>query len=234
MDRAELFALMNRPESELLDWKENFPAGLTAGQTERERDRGNLLKDLVAIANTVTDAPGHLVFGVRDRENIRTPVGITRSWDDATFQSWGNDVFDPPLAFGYEEVATADDCRIGVFTIRLSPAGPHVVRIGVGGGLHPGQVWIRRGSSNRPALRSDLEHLLRPTEPMCADRSDSRLVQETSAHYAASGLEACLPRLSDKGNKLVEGYRIAFYPGSRREVWVGNSHVLMLRPSGPR
>ena len=199
-----------------------------------EREKGNLLKDLVSIANSVQDKPGYLVYGVEDHRTTREVKGISHSWHDATFYQWSEGAFDPPFSFSYTEIACNDEKTIGVFTIHLSTRSPHVVTCSIGGVIHEGQVWFRRGSKNAIALHPDLEGMFRPTEPMKSWRSTGRIVEEASAYYRQQGFEAVLPRLSDKDNKLAEGYGIAFYPGTSREIWVGEiggqyEHILMLR-----
>jgi hypothetical protein len=55
------------------------------------------------------------------------------------------------------------------------------------------------------------------------------------AELQAQGLEPTLPLLANKDSELEMGYRIIYYPGTRREVWAGYhqghyEHILMLRP----
>lgn len=53
-------------------------------------------------------------------------------------------------------------------------------------------------------------------------------------HYKQQGEETVLPLLVERDVKLAGGYRVAYYPGTKREVWAGHSsgryeHLLMLR-----
>jgi len=72
-------------------------------------------------------------------------------------------------------------------------------------------------------------------DPVKSARPDGKVVQDTKEYYKKLGYQWSLPLLSDKDNKLAEGYQIAFYPGTRSEVWVNEiggryECILMLKP----
>lgn len=61
------------------------------------------------------------------------------------------------------------------------------------------------------------------------------MLEKLAEHYRAMGREAVLPLMEQRDVKLAEGYELAPYPGTAREVWVGlhagsYQHLLMLKP----
>jgi hypothetical protein len=74
-----------------------------------------------------------------------------------------------------------------------------------------------------------------PSEPFRISRLNEPELQRITDLYRNEGREPVLPKMEDRDVKLVEGYEIAYYPGTRREVWVGYhqgayEHLLMLKP----
>jgi hypothetical protein len=233
----ELSALMLHGEGQSLDWKREFPAGLlsTSKDPQWQEGKGALLKDIVALANTPASDEAFLVCGVRDDGVRRAVVGIKGGWDPSTFQTWNRNAFDPIVKFTYGEIETPQRLRVGVFRIRRSPTYPHVA-IRTIGELQEGQVWIRRGTQNGVALRGDLQLMLAPAEPFKIRRTTDPTLDRIIGEYRAMGETPTLPSLGDRDSLLAQGYRLALFPGSRREVWVGEvdgryEHLLMLTPS---
>jgi len=238
LDTDALTQLIERPEGPSLDWKQDFPNELRAprGQGVWDIGRAKLLRSLVAIANAAEDCSGYLVYGVEDRGDDRIVRGISGHFDDADFQEWAKNVFDPSPSFLYSEIQFSDTKTVGLFEISRDPAFPHVCAANLGNALHKGQVWHRRGSQNEVALRQILKDMFSGPDsfkiPSCGDPKARDLVQ----HYKNLGFEPAWPTLHERDVKLDEGYRIAFLPGTRREVWAGLGrfneweHILMLKP----
>ena len=154
MQQEEFLDLLARSESGSIDWKADFPPGLihhTKGSKEWDKGRGTILKDAVSIANCDEPGPEHLIYGVEDAAAIRSVIGISKQWDDATFQTWAQNAFDPPPRFVYSEIVLADGKRVGVFVIERTTDGAHVACQTIGGVLFDGQVWFRQGT-NRPVI----------------------------------------------------------------------------------
>lgn len=164
MDYEKLRAILGRGERQALDWKADFPGELRGGAGSRawEKGRGILLKDLVAMANGLSDGVGHLVYGVKDHGSHRQVLGRHGSWDDADFQTWAQNTFTPPPEFSYVEVQWRDGLNVGLFEIRVSAQYPHVVKQSLGEVLHQGQVWTRHEDG---CLRRSASHAS-PTGPM--------------------------------------------------------------------
>src|SRR5215470_18379882 len=106
MTKNDLDRLLPEEESVYLDWKMDFPPELAKGRPQREWDkgRGKLLRSLGALANSHGSAHAYLVYGVEDLGTERRIHGISRSFDDADFQQWAENTFDPPPTFRYAEV----------------------------------------------------------------------------------------------------------------------------------
>src|SRR5437870_3402119 len=68
-----------------------------------EADKAELLKDILAIANSWRDGTGHVLLGFKDaRPKPAEVVGISEHLDDAQFQQFVNSKVKPKLTFRYE------------------------------------------------------------------------------------------------------------------------------------
>lgn len=239
MNRDELGGLLAEGESPHLDWKRDFPAGLIGGSSHADwlRDRGKMLKSLIALANSHGSEYGFLIYGVEDTGSTRTVRGISTSFDDADFQQWAQNAFDPPPTFVYTEVEWEAGKTVGVFRIERTPDYPHVAKI-TWGPLMEGQIWYRRGTKNTVALHGDIRQMFQGDVPFKISRSNDAALETIAAHYREQGRETVLPRMEERDSKLAAGYELATYPGTRREVWVcarspdAYEHILMVKPLG--
>jgi hypothetical protein len=77
MTKEELEKLCASGEASWLDWKADFPPSLLKGKSDSdsEKGRGTLLKDLVSIANGTGEQYGYLVYGVKDERTVRIVKG---------------------------------------------------------------------------------------------------------------------------------------------------------------
>ncbi len=241
MTREELNDLLAYGESPDLDYKKDWPPELLAGNvgSNWDRGRGRLLKALTALANGKGSGPAYLIFGVKDLDGERKATGITKPFDDADFQQWVQNTFDPPIDFLYTPIKWSNTENVGVFQIQRIITYPHVVKTDVGGVLYKGQVWFRMGTKNNVALHADIKGMFKAEEPFKAKRLTSPFMDKIKDHYRAMGRELTLPLLSKKDELLDEGYELATWPPqSRREVWAGASspsggtysHILLLVP----
>lgn len=226
LDIDDFKSLLRRSEGDALDWKCDFPPGLLAGKASPrwEKDRGKLLKSLVALANGEGDPQAFLVYGVEDG-NPRQVSGISKHWDDAEFQDWARAVFDPPPSFRYCEVSL-DGKAVGVFEIRRVPRYPHVVSQDVGQVLWRGQVWFRQGSRNSVARLDDLRRMVIGHEPFVVPSSSHKDYRAVEDHYAEQGRSVRCVLINERDGLLSQGYEPAYYPGTRRELRV----VLLAAP----
>jgi len=162
MNLAQFKPLLDDCESQNLDWKKDWPLGLLRGKKDPkwDRGRGELLKDLISIANSSGPSPAHLVYGVKNLRARREVFGILKSFDDADFQQWTTNTFDAPPTFLYTEIAWSSDVNIGVFSIERIHDFPHVVKENVGEVLYKDQVGFRRGTKNNIALHADIQAMV--------------------------------------------------------------------------
>lgn len=232
MTKDELEALRASGETSWLDWKKDFSNSLVKGTGDRdyEKGRGTLLKDLVSIANGADEQYGYLVYGVQDEGTTRLVTGTSKSWDDADFQTWARNTFDPVPKFVYSEFSWSATKTVAVFRIERVPEYPHVVVRSVGGVLFDGQVCFRQGTQNRVAHLAELQSMILGEKPFIVSSSEDTELLRTLGY----GQQLCWPRFEDKDSRLESGYQIVYYPGTRREVLV-NRHgqpevIAMLKP----
>jgi predicted HTH transcriptional regulator len=167
MKLDELKDLLAESESTYMDWKKDFPQGLIHGRKDNRWDmgRGKVLKSIISLANSHDSDRAYLVYGVKDRGAEREVVGISKTFDDADFQQWTENTFDPPPTFSYSEIQWDDSTIVGVFQIERTPDYPHVVKSNLGNILFEGQVWFRRGSKNTIAFQHDLRKMIQGETP---------------------------------------------------------------------
>jgi len=72
-------------------------------------------------------------------------------------------------------------------------------------------------------------------EPFRIPNMSDETLKSIIQHYKEQGLEPCLPLFEEKDVRLASGCRVAHYPGTRREIWVGYhagryEHILMIKP----
>jgi hypothetical protein len=238
MHKEQFQELLVKDESTYLDWKKDFPIGLLHGKKHNDWDmgRGKVLKSIIALANSHGSENAYLVYGVKSLSDSRNVTGISKSFDDADFQQWAENTFDPAPTFSYSELQWDTSINVGIFQIKRTPNYPHVVTTNLGGILFEGQVWFRRGSKNTVALYQDLKSMFKGDTPFKISRLDDPIMDKITQHYKGIGKDCVLPRLSDKDSYLARGYELATYPGTRQEVWVGAvgnyyEHILLLKPS---
>lgn len=145
MDPALLDALRFRSEGTDLDFKQ---AQYRFVQAE-EKDKAELLKDIMAMANAWREGPGYILLGVKDaRPHPAEVIGINEQLDDAKLQQFVGSKVRPKLTFRYEE-GLYEGKTVGVISIPKQtrpfylqhPYGP----------LKSNVVYVRRGSSTDEA-----------------------------------------------------------------------------------
>jgi len=235
---TEFTALLKHPEATWLDWKRNFPPGLIGGKThpDWQKGRGELLKDLIAIAN---GSDGHdrgfLVYGVQDNGTNRSIVGLAMSFDDAIFQVWAENTFEPKPTFMYEQLGLTSGQVVSVFTIHRSASFPHVVVADVGDVLHEGVVWFRRGSKNTIAHAAELRTMFVGEKPMVFGSTQDQPLKQLMDSLYTDEWEPVLPYAREKEARVVAGFEVVFWPETRTEVWVGlpGQELILMRRRHP-
>jgi hypothetical protein len=234
----ELLDLLRHPESTWLDWKQAFPNGLAGGKKDPNWDlaRGTILKDLISIANGDDNHEiGYLAYGVEDLDTHRNVIGVSATYDDAMFQNWVENTFEPPPSFTYATVQHTNG-PVGIFTIQRTPNYPHVCVTSIGGVLFDGQVWFRRGTKNTVAHYDDLRRMVRGHEPFRFAILHDQQLKAIEEQVRAEGMQPAYPLLIEKDRCLVDGYEVVYYPGTRREIWVGghNQECILMKRKPPK
>ena len=114
-----------------------------------ENEKSELLKDILAIANSWRDGTGYILLGFKDqRPNPAEVVGIHDSIDDSRIQQFVNSKVKPKLTFSYEE-HLYEGKTIGIISI---PTQQRPFYLTSAYGKHKRTVvYVRRGSSTDEA-----------------------------------------------------------------------------------
>jgi predicted HTH transcriptional regulator len=144
----EVVALVRKtPEQTAFDWKTDFVL------PKNDDAKGELIKDIAAIANASPSSYGFLVYGV-SAKRPDVIVGISEGYDDARLQELIRGKIEPAVEFLYYEVAFATKV-VAVIQIHPTRKRPHVIRVDIGR-VRKGQIPIRRGSSTDGVTIQDL------------------------------------------------------------------------------
>jgi len=139
--------LKSTPEQAAFDWKVDF-----VEPTDDEK-RGEIIKDISAIANASPLSYGFLFYGV-DPRRTDPLIGISTHYDDAKLQQLVAGKIDPPVEFLYYEVSAGPKV-LAVIQVAPSRHRPHIISVDLGK-IRRGQIVIRRGSSTDGATLRDL------------------------------------------------------------------------------
>jgi hypothetical protein len=153
MDATILEKLLNRSEGDTLDFKRDQYRYAGAPP----EDKGELLKDILAFANTPRGEDAFILIGVEEvKGGPHRVVGVTLHLDDADLQQFVNSKTQRPVTFSYETCSLASQ-SLGV--IRIPPqAGPLHLKKDFGR-LKRNEVYIRRGSSTAVATPDEIAGL---------------------------------------------------------------------------
>jgi len=144
----EILAFVRKtPEQAVFDWKVDFV------QPTNDEARGELIKDIAAIANASALSYGFIFYGV-DPRRPDPLVGISATYDDAKIQQLVQGKVDPLPSFLYYEVSAGLKV-IGVIQVAPSKKRPFIIRVDLGR-IRKGQIVVRRGSSTDGVTLDDL------------------------------------------------------------------------------
>ena len=141
MDLRLLESLLYQEESETLDFKSaQYPFDHATDEQKSE-----LLKDLLAFANSWRQTEAHILIGVREVRGGRSLVcGITQHLLNQNLQQFVHSRTNRPLIFSYAPVSF-EGAQIGVITVPLQNR-PLYLRHAYGK-LTANVVYIRRGDT---------------------------------------------------------------------------------------
>lgn len=144
----EIISLVkSTPEQIAFDWKSDF---IPPKDNEK---RGEIIKDIVAIANASPLSYGFIVYGV-DRRRPDPIVGTTFHYDDSKLQQLLKNKVEPLPEFLYYEVSNGTK-TVSVIQVSPSKKRPFIISVDIGK-IKAGQIPIRRGSSTGGVKLSDL------------------------------------------------------------------------------
>ena len=150
MDLELLEQLLHEPESQSLDFKQ----AQYRFERASELDKSELLKDVLAFANSWRRTPAYILIGVREVKGGRGQIiGIADHIEDATLQQFVNSKTQRRVELSYE-VVQLEDVEIGVIEIPIQER-PFYVKATYGK-VKADIVYIRAGSSTREATPEDL------------------------------------------------------------------------------
>lgn len=135
------------PEQAVFDWKQDF-----VHPTDDDA-RGELIKDIAAIANSSPLLHGFIFYGV-DPRRPDPLIGITKSYDDSRIQQLLQGKLEPMPEFLYYEVS-AGPKTVAVLQVAPSKKRPFIIRADIGR-IRKGQIVVRRGSSTDGVTLNDL------------------------------------------------------------------------------
>ena len=139
--------LQKTPEQAVFDWKQDFTQPLD------DESRGELIKDVCAIANASPLSYGFIFYGV-DPRRPDPVLGISKSYDDAKIQQLLQGKVEPQPSFLYYEVS-AGLKTVAVIQIAPSRKRPFIIRVDLGK-VRKGQIVVRRGSTTDGVTLDDL------------------------------------------------------------------------------
>ncbi|HJP95829.1 MAG TPA: ATP-binding protein [Candidatus Saccharimonadales bacterium] len=141
MNNLLLEELLNEDESSALDFKrDQYPFDKAS-----DDEKSELLKDVLAFANSWRRADAYILIGVDEVKGGRSQiVGVNSHLDDANLQQFVNGKTQRPVHFSYEAFPI-EGKQIGIIHIPLQDRPIYLKRNF--GKLKEREVYIRRGSS---------------------------------------------------------------------------------------
>ncbi len=196
--------LLRSDEGETLDFKrEQYPF-----ERADRISKSELLKDLLAFANTQGDA--YILVGVEERRGTRSEVvGVAEHLDDAKLQEFVSSKTQRPVAFSYRE-ATHDDLSIGVLHIPSRSGLRYAIRDY--GKVKKHAVYVRRGSSTAIATPDEIAQMGTP------EIDDRRAFGGAPGSGKLAGKLIARSQDTEEAERVVEIFRAA--PKQRDPVYV--------------
>ena len=153
LDSEQLERLLNQEEGLTLDFKQDqYPF-----ERAVEADKGELLKDILAFANTSREDTAYILIGVKEVKGRRNQVvGVDQFLDDAQIQQFVNSKTQRPVEFSYQYVSI-ENRTIGVIEIPVQIRPIYLKK--KFGKVVAGKVYVRRGSSTDVASPDEIAQM---------------------------------------------------------------------------
>ena len=150
MDLELLEQLLHEPESQSLDFKQ----AQYRFERASELDKSELLKDVLAFANSWRRTPAYVLIGVREVKGGRSQViGITDHIEDASLQQFVNSKTHRRVELSYE-VVRVEGVEIGVIEIPIQDRPVYAENDY--GKVKARVVYFRAGSSTGEATPEEI------------------------------------------------------------------------------
>ncbi|WP_053597883.1 AlbA family DNA-binding domain-containing protein [Bacillus sp. FJAT-18017] len=148
MDKTLLGQLLDQTESEHLDFKKGLYV---------RANYDSLLKDVIAMANAKIIGSRYIIFGVKESaQQEKELFNITEPIDAATYQELIFENIEPQLDCQLHYL-TYKNHLLAILEIRDPKCQPYLLKKDYNK-LHKGFCYIRRGSKNDFATRSDFDY----------------------------------------------------------------------------
>lgn len=159
LTKNEIDELLESAESRSLDFKEGQYQFVGC---KDETKKSELIKDVIAFANTHRMHDAFILIGVREVKNgTSIVVGINDHLSDSDIQQFINSKTTRPVKFSYE-TAQYEDRNIGVIRIDKEQPRPITVKTKYGACI-PDRAYIRRGSSTGEATPEEIYQMASAT-----------------------------------------------------------------------
>lgn len=148
----ELFeSLLDQEEGIQLDFKsDQYPFADSS-----KEEKSELLKDILAFANTWRTSPAYILIGVKEVKGAKSDVvGITKHLEDSNLQQFVGSKTQKPVVFSYS-VFPYKGKEVGVIKIPASQKRPIYLKNDFGK-LNKNTVYFRKGSSTAEATPDEI------------------------------------------------------------------------------
>ncbi|MGF6727553.1 hypothetical protein P3T43_006945 [Paraburkholderia sp. GAS41] len=146
-DDALIDQLLYRGEGDALDFKlEQYPF-----EGADDESKSELLKDIIAFANSWRETTAYIVVGVRD--TTREIVGLNTDLDDSRIQQFVNSKVNKPIRFEYRSLNYRGN-TLGLYSIPVQERPFHANR--KYGKVSNEVVYVRRGSATAIAKPDEI------------------------------------------------------------------------------
>lgn len=150
MDSQLLESLLHQEEGSALDFK----GGQYPFEKASNEDKSELLKDILAFANSWRQTTAYILIGVEEVKGGRSRVtGVQTHLDDAKLHQFVNSKTQRPVEFAYLEVP-ADGVKIGVIEVPIQERPIYLTKDY--GGARKDVTYIRDGSATRFATPDEI------------------------------------------------------------------------------
>ena len=151
----------------------DFKQGQYRFNKASKSDKSELLKDILAFANTPRYRTAYILIGVAETNGRQSEIiGVEEHLDDANLHQFVNSKTNRPAEFTYQ-VFPARDKEIGVISIPIQTGPIYVTRNY--GRVVANTVYMRDGSSTRPASPEEIAEVRRSNPPRLIEWSINRL-----------------------------------------------------------